>query len=69
MTQRTEKRKDILQTANQKINKKRYRSKLKKLSIEFSLKENDITEYLDTKPNKSGYVKNLIRADMESDGK
>lgn len=69
MTQRTEKRKDILQTANQKINKKRYRSKLKKLSIEFSLKENDIAEYLDTKPNKSGYVKNLIRADMESDGK
>lgn len=58
-----------MQTANQKINKKRYRSKLKKLSIEFSLKENDITEYLDTKPNKSGYVKNLIRADMESDGK
>ena len=69
MTQHTEKRKDILQTANQKINKKRYRSKLKKLSIEFSLKENDIAEYLDTKPNKSGYVKNLIRADMESDGK
>ena len=58
-----------MQTANQKINKKRYRSKLKKLSIEFSLKENDIAEYLDTKPNKSGYVKNLIRADMESDGK
>lgn len=56
-------------TEQQKINKKRYRSKLKKLSIEFSLKENDIAEYLDTKPNKSGYVKNLIRADMESDEK
>lgn len=56
-------------TERQKINKKRYRKKLKKLSIEFSLKENDIAEYLDTKPNKSGYVKNLIRADMESDGK
>lgn len=56
-------------TEQQKINKKRYRKKLKKLSIEFSLKENDIAEYLDTKPNKSRYVKNLIRADMESDGK
>lgn len=52
-------------TEQQKINKKRYRKKLKKLSIEFSLKENDIAEYLDTKPNKSGYVKNLIRDNMQ----
>ena len=52
-------------TEQQKINKKRYRKKLKKLSIEFSLKENDIAEYLDTKPNNSGYVKNLIRDDMQ----
>ena len=52
-------------TEQQKINKKRYRKKLKKLSIEFSLKENDIAEYLYTKPNKSGYVKNLIRDDMQ----
>lgn len=56
-------------TEQQKINKKRYREKLKKLSIEFSLKENDIAEYLNTKPNKSGYVKKLIRNDMESEEK
>ena len=56
-------------TKQQKISKQRYRKKLKKLSIEFSLKENDIAEFLDTKPNKSGYVKNLIRTDMESEGK
>lgn len=56
-------------TEQQKINKKRYREKLKKLSIEFSLKENDIAEYLNTKPNKSGYVKMLIRNDMESEEK
>lgn len=51
-------------TEQQKINKKKYRKKLKKLTIEFSLQENDIAEYLDTHPNKSGYVKNLIRDDM-----
>lgn len=56
-------------TEQQKISKQRYRKKLKKLSIEFSLKENDIAEFLDTKPNKSGYVKNLIRTDMESEEK
>ena len=56
-------------TEQQKINKKRYRKKLKKLSVEFSLKENDIAEYLNTKPNKSGYVKKLIRDDMESEEK
>lgn len=52
-------------TEKERLYKKKYRAKTKKLSIEFSLKENDIAEYLDTKSNKSGYVKNLIRTDME----
>ena len=32
----------------------------------FSPQEDDISEWLDEQPNKSGYIKDLIRADMKS---
>ena len=31
----------------------------------FSPQEDDISEWLDKQPNKSGYIKGLIRSDME----
>lgn len=39
--------------------------KTKMIGIRFVLStEQDLLDYLETKENKSGYVKNLIRADM-----
>lgn len=33
--------------------------------VRFSQNEKDILAYLDAQPNKAGYIKQLIRADME----
>lgn len=39
----------------------------KTVNLRFSINtESDILEYLETKENKSGYIKELIRKDMES---
>lgn len=33
--------------------------------VRFSLRELELLEHLDAQPNKAGYIKALIRADME----
>lgn len=42
------------------------REQTKHLSVTFYKKEADIYEWLQKQPNKQGYVKSLIRADMEN---
>jgi hypothetical protein len=44
---------------------KKYREKTKKLQLEFSPAEADMWEHIQSQPNKQGYIKSLIRADME----
>lgn len=34
-------------------------------TVKFSPREHDLLEHLDKQPNKSGYLKELIRRDME----
>lgn len=36
--------------------------------VRFSPHERDILAYLDAQPNKAGYIKRLIREDMERSG-
>ncbi len=44
----------------------RYEKKLKKVQIRFNTDyEQYLVDYLETKENKSEYIKNLIKADME----
>jgi hypothetical protein len=43
---------------------KKYREKTKKLQIEFSPAEEDLWNHIQQQPNKQGYIKSLIRADM-----
>ena len=46
--------------------KTRYEKKLKKVQIRFNTDyEQYIVDYLETKENKSEYIKNLIKADMQ----
>lgn len=44
---------------------KEYRKKTKKLQLEFSPTETDLWEHVQQQPNKQGYIKDLIRKDME----
>ena len=44
----------------------RYEAKLRKMSLEFNTdKDAEVIAFLDSLPNKAGYVKNLIKEDME----
>ena len=44
---------------------KKYKEKVKRLTIEFSPTETEMLEYINSQPSKQGYIKALIRADME----
>ncbi len=44
---------------------KKYKEKVKKLTLEFSPTEADLLEYINKQPQKQTYIKNLIRADIE----
>lgn len=52
----------------QKKAKKKYRDKGKRLTVDFYPSEADLIEQLEKQPNKQGYIKGLIRADMERGG-
>lgn len=52
-------------TEAQKRAKARYRDKLTRVQIDFYLNEQDLIERLNEQPNKSQYIKALIRADAE----
>lgn len=59
----------MAQTDAQKRATAKYRKeKMKSVTIAFSPNERDLLDYLNTLPNKAGYIKALIRADMERQG-
>lgn len=47
---------------------KKYRQKVKKITIDFSPPETDLLDHINKQPKKQTYIKNLIRADMEKEG-
>lgn len=48
--------------------KKKYRDKGKRLTVDFYPSEADLIAHIESQPNKQGYIKNLIRDDMERGG-
>ena len=52
----------------QKKASKKYRYKGKRLTIDFYPSEADLIKQVEKQPNKQGYIKALIRADMERGG-
>ena len=48
--------------------KKYKKEKSKRISIEFSQVDAELWEYIQQQSNKQGYIKGLIRADMERGG-
>lgn len=55
-------------TEAEKKAKKKYRGKVKRLNLEFYPTEADLIEQVEKQPNKQGYIKGLIRSDMERGG-
>lgn len=51
--------------AQLRANAKYAKANVKRMGVSFYPSERDIYEWLQTQPNKQGYVKALIRADME----
>ncbi len=43
---------------------KKYKEKVKRLTLEFSPTEADLLEHINSQPKKQTYIKNLIREDM-----
>lgn len=43
----------------------KYKEKVKRLTLDFAPTEADLYEHIQAQPNKQGYIKALIRADME----
>ena len=44
---------------------KKYKQKVKRITIELHPTETEMWEHIQSQPNKQGYIKGLIRADME----
>lgn len=51
--------------AQKRASKKYHKEKLVQRVVRFSPNEKDILDHLDAQPNKAGYIKQLIREDME----
>lgn len=43
----------------------KYKSKVKRFTVDFPPSDAELLEHLNNQPNKQGYIKSLIRADME----
>ena len=52
-------------TEAQRKAKNKYRDQGKRLTVDFYPSEADLIEQIEKQPNKQGYIKNLIREDME----
>lgn len=44
---------------------KKYKQKVKRITIDFHPTEEDLWEHIQNQPNKQGYIKKLIREDIE----
>ena len=53
-------------TEAEKKAKKKYRDKGKRMTVDFYPSEIDLIEQVEKQSNKQGYIKALIRADMET---
>ena len=58
-----------MQTESQRKAKATYQRKLKAITIAFYPSDETLYQYLQTQKNKVGYIKNLIKQDMQKDGK
>lgn len=47
---------------------KNYKAKVKRFTVDFPPTDAELYEHLQKQPNKQGYIKALIRADMERGG-
>lgn len=56
-------------TEAQKKALKKYKAKVKRLTVDFPVSEAELYTHVEKQPNKQGYIKSLIRADMEKNGK
>ena len=56
-------------TEAQRKAKNKYRDQGKRMTVDFYPSEADLIEQIEKQPNKQGYIKNLIRADMEKSKK
>jgi hypothetical protein len=54
--------------AQKKANKK-YKQKIKRITVDFYPTEADLWEQVNGQPNKQGYIKGLIRDDMKMEEK
>lgn len=43
---------------------KKYKSKVKRITVDFPPTDAELWEHIQNQPNKQGYIKSLIRADM-----
>ena len=56
-------------TESQKKAKNKYRAKGKRLTVDFHPTELELYEHIQKQPNKQGYIKDLVRADMKNKSK
>jgi hypothetical protein len=54
----------LMPSEAQKKALKNYRAKVKRFTVDFSPSDAELYEHIQKQPNKQGYVKALIRADM-----
>lgn len=52
-------------TEAQRKAKNKYRDQGKRMTIDFYPSEADLIKHIESQENKQGYIKSLIRADME----
>ena len=55
-----------LTEAQKRAQRKNVRESVKQMTVRFYASESDVWEWLNSQENKAGYVKALIRADMEA---
>lgn len=55
----------MLTEAQKRAQAKYNREKVRQCAVRFYPSERYLWEWLETKPNKAGYIKKLVRADME----
>lgn len=56
-------------TEAQKNARKKYRSKGKRMTVDFYPSESDLIEWVESQPVKQTYIKDLIRNDMNTNKK
>lgn len=54
--------------AQKRANEKYRKESVRQFAVRFYPADSDVWEHLQEQPNKAGYIKALIRADMEKNG-